>query len=256
MDSSLVYENILTTLQILIVVPVVPSAKYVTRDSSKENVQIHSDNHDNMGTTTISLNMFVSYSLRYTWKSKMWKYAQSPQFCNDVKRVSLVQLKNSRIRIFKSILMIKPMQSNANVHTKMQSINIFKSTSSISSTSYALIIKSKYRKKNVHEKKKGVYLMDFLKKQNIVTWRLRVYRNLVTQNNGLGADVGLYKNSKAQFVLIVTLYVGNVELLQLYISLGAKFSICANIPIRQWCAHHRHYTIIYSSLANSQIDLQ
>ncbi|ETN99232.1 hypothetical protein RFI_38249, partial [Reticulomyxa filosa] len=62
------------------------------------------------------------------------------------------------------------------------------------------------------------------------------------EDNGLCADVGLCKNSKSQFVLIVARYVGNVELLQLYVSLGAKFSIRANMFIRQWCAYHRQCT--------------
>ncbi|ETN98370.1 hypothetical protein RFI_39140 [Reticulomyxa filosa] len=222
MDSSLVYENILTTLQILVVVPVVSSAKYVTRDSSKENVQIHSNNHDNMGTTTISLNMFVSYSLRQTRKSKMWKYVPSPQFCNNVKRVSLAQLKNSRIRILKSTLMIDPTQSNESVNTKTPAMNIFMSTSRISATSYILIFKSKYSDLEISE-----YITILLMKNKV-------------EDNCLGADVGLCKNSKSQSVLIVTPYVGNVELLRLYVSLEATFSIHATVSIRQWCAYHRH----------------
>ncbi|ETO01412.1 hypothetical protein RFI_36028 [Reticulomyxa filosa] len=145
MDSSLVYENVLIALKVLIVVSVVLSAKYVTKDSSNENVQIYLNNHDYMGTTTISLNTFVSYSLSQTWKSKMWKYIQCPQFCNNVRRLSLVQFKNSRIRIFKSTLMIDPMQSNENVYIKTLTMNIFTSTLSMSPTSYALIFKLKYR---------------------------------------------------------------------------------------------------------------
>ncbi|ETO17594.1 hypothetical protein RFI_19727 [Reticulomyxa filosa] len=163
MDSSLVYENIFTILQVFIVVPVVSSAKYVHRDNSKENVQIHPDNHNNMCTTTISFNTFVSYSLRHTQKSKMWMDVQSPQFCNNVRKLSLMQLKNSRILIHQSILMIDPTQSNESVHTKMQAMNIFTSTSSISSISYTLIFKSKYSDLAV-----GEYITILLMK--IMTW--------------------------------------------------------------------------------------
>ncbi|ETO02381.1 hypothetical protein RFI_35056 [Reticulomyxa filosa] len=235
MGSSLVHENILTTLQILVVVPVVSSTKYVTRDSSKENVQIHSNNHDNMGTTTISLNMFVSYSIRHTRKSKIWKYVQSPQFCNNVKRVSLVQFKKSRIRIIKSTLMIDPMQSNENL----------------------------MEEKNMFMKKKGsLRIIDFfLKKQKhsdlVVSEYITILlmKNKVTsvEDNGLGADVGPCKNSKSQFVLVGTRYVGKVELLQLYVSLEAKFSIHDNLSIRQWCEYDRYTSSssLYSPMRKS-----
>ncbi|ETO00068.1 hypothetical protein RFI_37390 [Reticulomyxa filosa] len=201
MDSSLVYENILTALQVLIVVPVVSSAKYVTTESSKETVQMHSNNHGNMCTTT-SLNTFVSYSLKHTQKSKMWTDVQSPQLCNNVRKVSLIF--NGR----KKMLMKK--------------------------------------KKEFTDLAVGEYITILLMKNKIAS----------VENNGLGADVGLCTNSKSQFVLIVTRHVGNVELLQLYISLGLKFSVRANISIRQWCAYHHYYTIVYSSIANAQIDLQ
>ncbi|ETO06345.1 hypothetical protein RFI_31051 [Reticulomyxa filosa] len=226
MDSSLVYENILIALQVLLVVSVVLGAN-LCRDSSNENVQIYLNNHDNMGTTTISWNTFVSYSISQTWKSKMWKYVQCSQFCNKVRRLSFVQFKNSRIRIFKSASMIDPMQSNDSVHTKMPAINIFTSTSNLIE-----------EKKNVHEKKKWILKNKNKKHSDLMASKyitiLLVQNKVVRiEYNGLCADVGFCKDSESQFVWVGIRYAGNVELLQLYVVLVQNSVFVPMCPILQ-----------------------
>ncbi|ETO31938.1 hypothetical protein RFI_05179 [Reticulomyxa filosa] len=172
----------------------------------------------------------------------MWKYVQCPQFCNNVRRLSLVQFKNSRICIFKSTLIIDPMQSNESIHTL-----------------YTLIFKSKYRfneRKKMFLKKKGslriardnegdeiVYMVDliFLKKHS----------DLEVSKQWLGCGCWTLQKFMITIRFDWDRYVGNVELLQLYI-LFVQNSVF--VPICPFDSDV--HIIVYFSLANAQINLQ
>ncbi|ETO07382.1 hypothetical protein RFI_30009, partial [Reticulomyxa filosa] len=217
------------------------------------------NNHDNMG-TIISWNTFVSYSLSQTWKSKMWKYVQCRKFCNNVRIVSLVQFKNSRIRIFKITLMIDPMQSNEIVHTKTPSMNIFTSTPIMLPISYTLIFKSKYRKKNIHEKKKRS-LHGFLKKQKHSDLAASKYIKILLAQNKVGrVETISWVWNLQKFRTTIHFDWNTIRwkcgIAATIYTIGAKFSVRASVPIWQLCAYPRYYIIVYVSLDNAQINLQ
>ncbi|ETO10984.1 hypothetical protein RFI_26393 [Reticulomyxa filosa] len=197
MDSSLVYENILTTLQVLVVVLVVPSAKFVTRDSPKENVQIHSNNDDNMCTTTTSSNTFNVFG-----EIKKLTYTHSQKHLND--RSNAIQWKctynNKYFQVYiEHIINI----IHINIQINMQ-IDFFK-------------------KKQKHIDLAVSKYITILLVQNKVA---------SVEENDLGNDAGLFKNVESRFALIRIRYVGDVELLQLYMSLVEKFSVRTNVSIR------------------------
>ncbi|ETO12678.1 hypothetical protein RFI_24697 [Reticulomyxa filosa] len=147
MDSSLVYENILIALQVLIVVPVVSSANMWPETTQTENGQKHSNNQNNMVILITAWNTLINHSIIQMWKSKMWICVQFPQDHSSVGVSSVQNFNDGYVQLKEQKYTYSQKnaehQSNAEyIYIKTSAMNTSQHTSGISSLLYVLISKS------------------------------------------------------------------------------------------------------------------